>query len=95
VVGLGTGVVDRIDPVTNSVILTVETGGTVGGNITFGAGSVWTTYYGDLPLVQIDPLTSAVQRFSGYGLGDAITFGAGSLWLSGRVISRIVPPTTP
>ena len=53
----GQGVVQRIDPATNSVIATIETGGHQGGDIMVGGGFVWATYRDGLPLVQINPET--------------------------------------
>jgi hypothetical protein len=52
-----------------------------GGEITFGAGSVWAAIF-DFPLTQIDATSNkVVKQWAGQG-GDGVRFGFGSVWLS-------------
>jgi virginiamycin B lyase len=77
------GKVERIDPKTNKVSKTIETGvgGAAVGGIAVGQGSIWVTLTG-FPITRIDPLSEKVaQQFWGAG-GGAIQFGQGSLWLT-------------
>lgn len=64
-----------------------------GGDITYGAGIVWTTMAGT-PLTATDAATAKVLRqWVGPG-GDSIAFGHGSIWLTdyhGGTIARIRP----
>jgi streptogramin lyase len=77
------GKIDRIDPKTNKVTKTIETGvpGASTGGIAFGQGSIWVTQTG-FPITRIDPVSEkVVQQFWGPG-GGAIQFGQGSVWLT-------------
>lgn len=78
----GDGTVSRIDVKTKKLVTTIEVGiPGGGGEIAYGAGSVWVTVF-DIPLSQIDPETNKVVRqWFGPG-GDSIRVGHGSLWLS-------------
>ena len=64
-----------------------------GGDITFGAGIVWTTVAG-APLTATDATSGTVLRqWVGRG-GDSLAFGHGALWLTdyhGGTIARIRP----
>jgi hypothetical protein len=93
----GDGTVSEVDERTQRLIANVRTaipGG--GGEIAFGAGSVWATIIG-VPLTQIDSATKAVRHWGGRG-GDAVRFGAGSIWLTdyhNGLLWRIpIPPAT-
>ncbi len=85
----GDGTVSRVEIATGKLIATIECGLTgEGGEITFGAGSVWATLFG-IPLTQIDPATNmAVKQWSGKG-GDGLQFGFGSLWLSNYALQTV------
>lgn len=78
----GDGTVSRVDMATAKLIATIELGiPGEGGEITYGANSVWTTLF-DYPLTQIDVKTNKpVKQWTGKG-GDGLRFGLGSLWLS-------------
>lgn len=78
----GDGTISRVDVKTGKVLATISCGvpGS-GGEITFGAGSVWATVF-DFPLTRVDPKTNkVVKQWAGEG-GDGIRFGFGSVWLS-------------
>jgi virginiamycin B lyase len=78
----GDGTISRVDVKTGKVLATIPCGipGS-GGEITFGAGSVWATMF-DFPLTQVDPKTNKlVKQWAGEG-GDGIRFAFGSVWLS-------------
>jgi streptogramin lyase len=77
------GKIDRIDPKTNKVSKTIETGvsGSASGGLAFGGGWLWVTLPG-FPISRIDPKDEkVVQQFRGPG-GGAIFFGQGSVWLT-------------
>lgn len=78
----GDGTVSRVDAGTKLVTATIPVGiPGEGGEICYGAGSVWTTKFG-IPLSQIDPKTNKVIRqWTGRG-GDAVRFGHESIWLT-------------
>jgi YVTN family beta-propeller protein len=78
----GDGTVSRISAKTRRVIATIKAGipGS-GGEICYGAGSVWLTVF-DIPLTRIDPKTNrVVQQWTGLG-GDSVRYGFGTLWLT-------------
>jgi virginiamycin B lyase len=78
----GDGTVSRIDMKTDGVTAAIPVGipGT-GGEIAFGAGSVWATVF-QIPMSRIDPATNTVVRqWVGPG-GDSIRLGHGSIWLT-------------
>jgi len=90
----GDGTVSRVDIKTGNVAATIDCGlPGEGGEITFGAGSVWATLF-NIPLTQIDPATNKpVKQWAGKG-GDGLQFGFGSLWLSNfaqQTVWRISP----
>jgi virginiamycin B lyase len=78
----GDGSITRIDTNTRKVVATIPAGiPGHGGEICFGAGSVWATMIGT-PLLQISPASnSVIQQWTGPG-GDSVRFGHGSLWLT-------------
>jgi virginiamycin B lyase len=90
----GDGTISRVEARTDKLVATITCGipGT-GGDITFGAGSVWATLY-DFPLTQIDAKTNRpVRQWVGKG-GDGMRFGFGSLWLSNggqQTVWRVSP----
>jgi len=78
----GDGTVSRIDEKSRKLVATISVGipGT-GGDIGYGAGSVWTTSFG-FPLTRIDAATNKVKRqWVGNG-GDSLRFGFGSIWIT-------------
>jgi virginiamycin B lyase len=90
----GDGTVSRVDIDSGKLVATIECGlQGEGGEITFGAGSVWATLF-NIPLTQIDPKTNtAVKQWVGKG-GDGLQFGFDSLWLSNlaqQTVWRISP----
>ena len=78
----GDGSVSRIDMKSHKLVATIQCGiSGPGGEIAFGAGSVWAALF-DFPLTQIDAKTNAVvKQWAGQG-GDGVRFGFGSVWLS-------------
>lgn len=78
----GDGTVSRVDEKSRKVIATIQVGipGT-GGDIGYGAESVWPTVLG-VPLTRIDAMTNkVVSQWVGIG-GDSLRFGYGSIWLT-------------
>jgi virginiamycin B lyase len=78
----GDGTITRIDVKTGKQIATIPCGiPGAGGEITFGADSVWAAVF-DFPLTQVDTKTNTVvKQWAGQG-GDGVRFGLGSVWLS-------------
>jgi virginiamycin B lyase len=78
----GDGSVTRVDAKTRRAVATIEAGiPGPGGELCFGAGSVWATVI-DFPLTQISPATNKIVRqYTGPG-GDSVRFGHNSLWLT-------------
>ena len=78
----GDGTISRVDTKSGKLVATIRCGiPGPGGEITFGAGSVWAAIF-DFPLTQIDAATNAVVRqWAGQG-GDGVRFGFKSVWLS-------------
>lgn len=78
----GDGTVTRVDTSTRKVTATIPLGILgVGGDICYGADSVWTAKFG-IPLSRIDTKTNMVSRqWVGRG-GDALRFGYDSIWLT-------------
>jgi len=78
----GDGTITRVDEKSRKVLATIRAGipGT-GGDIGYGAGSVWPTVFG-VPLTRIDAATDKVVRqWVGKG-GDSLRFGFGSIWIT-------------
>jgi virginiamycin B lyase len=78
----GNGTVSRVDARTKRLVATIEAGiPGHGGEICYGADSVWTTVM-DIPLTRIDATTEKVVRqWIGPG-GDSVRIGHGSIWLT-------------
>ena len=78
----GDGTITRVDMATGKVMATIACGiPGEGGEITFGAGSVWAAMF-DFPLTQVDAASNLpVRQWKGQG-GDGVRFGFGSVWLS-------------
>jgi virginiamycin B lyase len=78
----GDGTISRVDMETGKLVATIECGlQGEGGEITFGAGSVWAALF-DFPLTQVDVKTNLpIRQWAGKG-GDGVRFGFDSVWLS-------------
>lgn len=78
----GDGSITRVEMATGKVLATIACGiPGEGGEITFGAGSVWAAMF-DFPLTQVDAATNVpVRQWKGQG-GDGVRYGFGSVWLS-------------
>jgi len=78
----GDGTVSRVDEKTRKVVATISVGiPGPGGDIDYGADSVWPTVF-DVPLSQIDDKTNTVvKQWVGKG-GDSLRFGFNSLWIT-------------
>jgi virginiamycin B lyase len=78
----GDGTVTRVDAQSKKVIATIKAGiPGPGGDIAWGAGSVWTSVF-KVPLTVIDGTTDKVIRqWVGPG-GDSLRFGHNSIWLT-------------
>jgi virginiamycin B lyase len=78
----GDGSITRVDAKARRVIATIQAGiPGHGGEITFGANSVWVTVI-DIPLTQISPTSNTVVRqYTGPG-GDSVRYDFSSLWLT-------------
>lgn len=93
-IGQGDGIVTRIDIKKRRVAARIyaKIAG-FGGDVTYGAGSVWTTLVG-VPLTKIDASNnSLVTQWMGRG-GDAIHFEYGTVWLANyndHLVWRIKP----
>ncbi len=90
----GDGAVSRVDIKTGKTVANIPCGipGS-GGEITFGAGSIWPTN-NEFPITQIDVATNKVVKQWGGPGGDGIKFGFGSVWLSNgslQTVWRIAP----
>ena len=89
VLNQGDGSISRVDATTGKVIATIAAGiPGLGGEIAFGAGSVWATVF-DYPITRIDPATNkVVQQWVGTG-GDSIRYAHGSIWLTFLLGSKV------
>jgi virginiamycin B lyase len=78
----GDGTISRVDMKTDKLVTTIECGlQGEGGEITFGAGSIWAALF-DFPLTQVDVKTNLpLKQWAGKG-GDGVRFGFDSVWLS-------------
>lgn len=76
------GTVTRVDAQSKQVVATIQVGiPGPGGDIAWGAGSVWTSVF-TVPLTAIDGTTNKlVRQWVGSG-GDALRFGHDSIWLT-------------
>jgi virginiamycin B lyase len=89
VLNQGDGSVSRVDATTGMLLATIPAGiPGHGGEIAFGAGSVWVTVI-EFPLTQIDPASNkVVAQWRGAG-GDSVRFGHGSVWLTDLLGGKI------
>jgi virginiamycin B lyase len=89
VLNQGDGSVSRVDAATGKLLATIPAGiPGHGGEIAFGAGSVWATVI-DFPLTQIDATTNrVVAQWRGPG-GDSVRFGHGSVWLTNLLGGKV------
>jgi virginiamycin B lyase len=78
----GDGTVTRVDSKTRQVVATIRAGiPGPGGDICYGAGSVWATVF-DVPLTQVDlAKNKVVKQWVGPG-GDSMRYGFDSLWIT-------------
>jgi len=78
----GDGSVSRVDEKSRKLIATIQVGiPGAGGDIGYGADSVWPTVFG-VPLTRLDTATNKVVRqWVGKG-GDSLRYGFGSIWLT-------------
>jgi YVTN family beta-propeller protein len=78
----GDGSITRVDSKLRSATASVEAGiPGKGGEITYGAGSVWTTVF-SIPLTRIDVADNKVTRqWIGPG-GDSVRYGFDAIWLT-------------
>ncbi|HEU0275048.1 MAG TPA: PQQ-binding-like beta-propeller repeat protein [Candidatus Udaeobacter sp.] len=93
-IGQEDGVVTRVDPRTKRIEARIYANiPGFGGDVTYGAGYVWTTLIG-VPLTKIDARTNRiVAQWYGRG-GDAIHFDFGTIWLADydhHLVWRIKP----
>jgi len=97
-IGQNDGVVTRIDPRAKRVVARIDANiAGFGGDVTYGAGYVWTTLV-DVPLTKIDATANhIVTQYYGRG-GDAIHFYDGTVWLAdynNHLVWRIKPASMP
>lgn len=85
----GDGSITRVDIKTRTVQATIHAGiPGHGGEMAFGAGSVWATLR-DIPLTRIDAGSNEVVRqWVGKG-GDSVRFGFDSIWLTDLKAGRL------
>src|ERR1022692_858773 len=78
----GDGTVSRVDEKSRKVIATIQVGiPGAGGDIGYGAESVWPTVFG-VPLIRIDATANnVVRQWVGKG-GDSLRYGFGSIWIT-------------
>jgi virginiamycin B lyase len=78
----GDGTISRVDEKSRKLMATIQAGiPGAGGDIGYGADSVWTTVF-DVPLTRIDAATNKVVRQWIGKSGDSLRFGHGSIWLT-------------
>jgi streptogramin lyase len=77
------GTIIRIDPTSNKVVATIQTGRPVC-CLAFGAGAVWAASFATDTVIRIDPATNSVaDAFPSRGLApEGITFGDGYVWVA-------------
>src|ERR1022692_4651900 len=92
--------VERIDPVTNKVVATVDVSGEACSGLAYGFGSIWVPLCGDKPaLVRIDAVKntiSATLPIAPAGQEGGITANGDSIWMmtdKDGTLSRIDPTT--
>jgi virginiamycin B lyase len=92
----GDGTVSRVDEKSRKVTATIQVGiPGAGGDIDYGAESVWPSVQGGVPLTRVDTTTNTVVRqWVGEG-GDSLRLGFGSIWITDYkkgLLSRIPIP---
>lgn len=91
--------VTRIDPKTNKVVDTIETGKRPCSGLAIGFGSLWVPNCGDNTLARVDLKTAKVTAKIDTGIADSeggIASGAGSIWIltdTKGTLARIDPDT--
>lgn len=78
------GNVTRIDPKTNKVVATIETGKGPCSGLAIGFGSLWVPNCGDKNVVRIDLVSGKITATLPIPVADsegAIAIGAGSVWI--------------
>ncbi len=95
VLNQGDGTVSRVDAKTGKLLATITAGiPGHGGEIAFGAGSVWATEM-QFPLTRINAMTNkVVAQWHGDG-GDSVRYAFGTIWLTdlrGEKVWRIKVP---
>jgi hypothetical protein len=93
-IGQNDGFVTRVDPRSKRIVARINANiAGFGGDVTYGAGYVWTTLV-EVPLTKIDIATNrVVAQYYGAG-GDAIHFNYGTVWLAdynNHLVWRIKP----
>jgi class 3 adenylate cyclase/DNA-binding beta-propeller fold protein YncE len=87
--------VTRVDPTSNSVLLSIALGAREPDSIAVGAGAVWVADQGLNRVWRVDPVRNEVVETIPVGSAPAsITVGAGSVWVANRgdgTVSRIDP----
>lgn len=78
----GDGTISRVDEESRRVVATIAAGiPGPGGDIGYGADSVWSTVF-DIPLTRVDTTTNTVvKQWVGQG-GDSLRIGFGSVWIT-------------
>ncbi len=87
------GVVTRIDPATDTVVLPTGVAGVLPTAVTTGFDSVWVANGGDNDVVRVNPRTTGVVGDFGVGRSPSgITVGDGAVWVTSEAddyVSRI------
>lgn len=89
------GLLLRVDPATNTLAASIESGAGAHGIAADGAG-IWVTNYVANTVSRVDPVTNEVVATVAHaGSGVGIAAGGGAIWVStqGTGISRIDPET--
>jgi len=85
----GDGTVSRVDIKSGTMVASIPCGiPGPGGEITYGAGSIWPTN-NDFPITQIDIASNKVVKQWGGPGGDGIKFGFGAIWLSNGQLQTV------
>lgn len=89
VLNQGDGSVARVDTASGKRTALIQAGiPGFGGEIAFGAGSVWATVF-EFPITRIDPATDTVTgQWHGAG-GDSIRCAHGSVWLTSLMGAKV------
>jgi streptogramin lyase len=89
VLNQGDGSISRVDAATGKLLATIAAGiPGEGGEIAFGADSVWATVF-EFPITRVDPATNmVVAQWHGVG-GDSIRYAHGTLWLTSLLGEKV------